>query len=203
MLIGLTGGLGSGKSSVAKVLSSLGCFIISADDLGHQVLEPGGEAYQPAIDLLGPEILNPDKTIDRRAVGAQVFKDPALLQKLNAIVHPAVRAKAKALAGGHFRDHPDGIAVVEAAILIETGSYKDYDRLIVATCRPEQQIERAMARDGLTRDEVLARMSRQIPLQEKVKYADYVIDTSGAREDTAAQTRKVYEALRSEAQKNS
>ncbi len=95
------------------------------------------------------------------------------------------------------RQHPDGIAVTEAAILVETGSYREFDKLIVAICRPEQQIERAMSRDHLSRQEVLDRMKRQMPLEEKVKYADYVIDTSGPKEDTLAQTRAVYETLRS------
>jgi len=196
--VGLTGGLASGKSFVGRTLAELGCFLIRADDLGHQVLEPGGEAYQATIDLFGKEILD-GTTINRRALGARVFANPADLQKLNALVHPAVRARAKALAQAYFERHPDGIAVFEAAILIETGSYKDYDRLIVAVCREEQQVERALARDGardgLTREQVLDRMRQQIPLRDKIKYADYVIDTSGSKEDTVLQTRKVYEDL--------
>jgi len=196
--VGLTGGLASGKSFVGHTLAELGCYLICADDLGHQVLEPGGEAYQATIDLFGKEILD-GTTINRRALGARVFANPAELQKLNALVHPAVRARAKALAQAYFERHPDGIAVFEAAILIETGSYKDYDRLIVAVCREEQQVERALARngarDGLTREQVLDRMRQQIPLRDKIKYADYVIDTSGSKEDTVLQTRKVYEDL--------
>jgi dephospho-CoA kinase len=192
--VGLTGGLASGKSFVGRTLAELGCYLIRADDLGHQVLEPGGEAYQATVDLFGKEILN-GASINRRVLGARVFADAALLEKLNALVHPPVRARAKALAEAYFEKHPDGIAVYEAAILIETGSYKDYDRLIVAVCRPEQQIERALARDGLTREEVLDRLRRQIPRRDKVKYADYVIDTSGSKEQTAVQTRSVYESL--------
>lgn len=199
--VGLTGGLASGKSSVGRILSDLGCLLIRADDLGHEVLEPQGEAYAAVVALFGAEILNPDRTINRRALGARAFADQALLESLNALVHPAVRARAHALADAHFREHPHGIAVYEAAILVETGSYKDFDRLLVAVCRPEQQIERAMARDGLTREEVLDRLKRQIPLDEKVKYADYVIDTSGTKEHTAAQTRQVYESLRTLAQR--
>jgi dephospho-CoA kinase len=200
--VGLTGGLASGKSFVGRTLAELGCYVIRADDLGHQALEPGGEAYQSVIELFGKEIREggPGTSIDRRALGARVFADPAQLEQLNALVHPVVRGRARALARAYFQQHPDGIAVFEAAILIETGSYKDYDRLIVAVCRREQQIERALARGGarygLTREEVLDRMSRQIPLQEKVQYADYVIDTSGSKEETAAQTRIVFESLK-------
>ena len=190
--VGLTGGLASGKSGVGRTLSELGCFVIRADDLGHQVLD---EARDEIASLFGREALNPDGSINRRALAARVFADPAELEKLNALVHPAVRARGRALARAYFDRNPQGIVVFEAAILVETGSYKDYERLIVAVCRPEQQIERAMARDGLTREEILDRMSRQIPLQDKVKYADYAIDTSGSEEATAAQTRNVYDAL--------
>lgn len=197
LLAGLTGGLASGKSHVGQQLAQLGCFLVQADELGHQVLMPGGEAYQPVIREFGPDIVNPDGDIDRRKLAALVFDNPQRLQALNALVHPPVRARTVALIHEFAAGHPDGIAVVEAAILIETGTYRNYDRLIVVTCREEQQVERAMHRDGVTREEALARLRRQLPLAEKVKYADFVIDTSGSRENTAAQTRVVYDALRS------
>ena len=187
--VGLTGGLATGKSSVGRTLAGLGCYLIKYDEIGHQVIEPGGEAHDAVLSEFG--------TVDRRLLGARVFADPALLARLNALVHPPARARARALAEAFWREHPDGIAVTEAAILIETGSYKDYDKLIVAVCRPEQQVERAMARDGLSRTEVLDRLSRQMPIEDKVKYADYVIDTSGTKERTLEQTQSVYNALRS------
>jgi len=193
--VGLTGGLASGKSFVGRSLADLGCYLIRADELGHQVLEPGREAYDPVVREFGTGILNPDRTIDRRRLAALVFHDPARLEKLNALVHPPVRARTRTLLEEYEADHPHGIAVVEAAILIETGSYRDYARLILAVCGKEQQIERAMARDGLTREEVLDRLSRQMPLHEKIQYADYVIDTSGTKENTLAQTGTVYESL--------
>lgn len=193
--VGLTGGLASGKSFVGRSLADLGCYLIRADEVGHQVLEPGGEAYDAVVREFGAGILHPDGTMDRRRLGALVFHDPARLAQLNALVHPPVRARTRRLLEEYEAAHPDGIAVVEAAILIETGSYRDYARLILAVCGKEQQIERAMARDGLTREQVLDRLSRQMPLDEKIQYADYVIDTSGAKENTLAQTRAVYESL--------
>jgi len=193
--VGLTGGLASGKSFVGRSLADLGCYLIRADELGHQVLEPGREAYDPVVREFGTGILNPDRTIDRRRLAALVFHDPARLEKLNARVHPPVRARTRTLLEEYEAEHPHGIAVVEAAILIETGSYRDYARLILAVCSEEQQIERAMARDGLTREEVLDRLSRQMPLDQKIQFADYVIDTSGPKENTLAQTRAVYESL--------
>lgn len=168
--------------------------------MGHMVLMPGGEAYNATVAEFGETILNPEGTIDRRRLAGLVFNDPDRLEKLNRIVHPSVRKRTESLIAGFKARQPGGIAVVEAAILVETGSHKRYDRLIVAVCTEEQQIQRAMERDGITRDEAMARLRRQLPLQEKIKYADYVIDTSGAREDTAAQTRAVYEKLRSSQQ---
>ncbi len=196
LLVGLTGGYASGKSFVGRELASLGCLVIKADDLGHKVIEPGAEAYDSVIAEFGRGILNTDGTINRRALGALVFDDPDRLAKLNAMVHPPVHARTKKLIDEFALEHPDGIAVSEAAILIETGGARKYDKLIVAICSELQQIERAMERDHLTRDEVLARLRRQMPLAEKVKYADYVIDTSGTKKHTIEQTRGVFTALR-------
>jgi len=194
--VGLTGGLASGKSFVGRALSDLGCLLIQADLLGRQVLEQGGETYEAVVKTFGNQIVDPDGRINRRRLAKIVFSDPEQLAKLNALVHPRVKERERDLAAEFAREHPDGIAVTEAAILVETGSYKDYDRLIVAVCRPEQQIERSMERDGVSREEVLNRLSRQMPLEEKVKHADFIIDTSGTKEDTLQQVRTVYESLR-------
>jgi dephospho-CoA kinase len=194
--IGLTGGLASGKSFVGHALADLGCLLIQADELGHLVMAPGAEAYEGIVREFGTEILNPDSTINRRFLAAQVFGNPERLEKLNALVHPPVRAREEALAAAFAERNPGGIAVSEAAILIETGRHRSYARLIVAVCGEQQQIERAMSRDHLTREEVLDRMRRQMPLEEKVKYADYVVDTSGTKEHTLEQTREVYQSLR-------
>jgi len=194
--VGLTGGLASGKSFVGRTLADLGCLLIQADEIGREVQAPGGAAYDGIVKEFGTAILHSDGTIDRRRLGAEVFGKPELLAKLNALVHPPVRARVKQLQEAFRASRPDSISITEAAILVETGSYRDYARLIVAVCTREQQIERAMARDHLTRDEVLDRLQRQMPLEEKVKYADYIIDTSGTKEHTAAQTREVYESLR-------
>jgi len=195
--VGLTGGLASGKSFVGHQLAALGCLLIEADELGHQVLEPGGEAYAPVVAEFGREILTPDGAIDRRKLASIVFHQPERLEKLNSLVHPPVRARTRQLIDEFAQREPHGIAVIEAAILIETGSWRGYDRLIVAVCSEEQQIERAMARDRLSREAVLDRLSRQMPLADKVKYADYVIDTSGTKPRTIEQTRNVYASLRS------
>jgi len=193
--VGLTGGLATGKSFVGRTLAELGCHLIRNDDLGHAVMLPGGEAYDGIVREFGPAILNPDGTVDRRKLASLVFHDKDRLAALNALVHPPVRARTHAELEAYEKAHPDGIAVVEAAILVETGSFREYEKLIVAVCGLEQQMDRAMARDGLTREEVVNRLSRQMPLAEKIRYADYVIDTSGTKENTIAQTKTVYESL--------
>lgn len=194
--VGLTGGLASGKSFVGNTLVSFGCQLIEADELGHRVMLPGAEAYDAVVAEFGPGILDPERRIDRRKLGAIVFENPERLEKLSSLVHPPVRAREKRLIEEIGQADPRAIVVVEAAILVETGSYKNFDRLIVAVCSLEQQIERAMKRDGRTREEVTARLSRQLPLEQKVRVADYVIDTSSTKENTIEQTRAVYGSLR-------
>jgi len=195
--VGLTGGLASGKSFVADALAALGCHLIRADELGHQVIAPGGESHTAVIEEFGRGILKEDGSIDRRRLAALVFGDPERLARLNGLVHPAVIAREEELMRRYSAEDPRGIAVVEAAILIETGSYKRFDRLILANCPERQQLERAMARDGMSEAEARGRLERQMPLHEKLRYADYVIDTSGEKEDTLRQTHAVYESLRS------
>jgi dephospho-CoA kinase len=195
--VGLTGGLATGKSFVGHALAELGCHFIEADELGHQVLLPDGEAYDAVVREFGPGILDGEKQIDRRKLGALVFGQPELLEKLNRLVHPPVGARQARLIAEIAAQDPQAIVVVAAAILVETGSYKRFDRLIVVTCTLEQQIERAMKRGAYTREEVLARLSRQLPQEEKVRLADYVIHTSGPKENTLEQVLTVFELLRS------
>ena len=194
--VGLTGGLACGKSFVGEALASHGCLLVQADELGHEVLAPGGEAYDAVLSEFGKEILADSGEIDRRALAGRVFGSPDLLTRLNSLVHPpVVRREERLLSDFEARD-PHGIAVVEAAILIETGSYKRFGRIILVTCEEEQQVERAMRRPGAVEADVRARISRQMPLAEKRKFADFVIDTSGDKEHTLRQTGAVYEALR-------
>jgi dephospho-CoA kinase len=194
--VGLTGGLASGKSFVGTALQHLGCKLIEADALGHLVLMPGGSAYAPVVKAFGPGILNPDRTINRKTLALEVFSNKERLTLLNSLVHPEVYKRTDELMAEYFGADPDAIVVVEAAIHVETGGYKRFHRLILVVCEAEQQIERAMAR-GATRQEAMARLASQMPLAEKRKYADYVIDTSGTKEDTLRQTREVYDSLRS------
>jgi dephospho-CoA kinase len=196
--VGLTGGYATGKSFVASEFAKLGCYVIHADELGHAVLQPDGAAYTPAVQLFGNGILTSEGFVDRKKLAAIVFGSPDLLAQLNAIVHPAVFEKEQELTAAFFEREPDGIVVYEAAILIETGRSKQYDWLILTTASEDVQIARAMHRDGATREQALARIDRQLPFEEKRKYADFVIDTSGTKQATIRQVHQVYPALRKE-----
>lgn len=195
--VGLTGGLACGKSFVGAALASYGCLVIQADELGHEVLAKGGEAYGAVVREFGEEIVGTEGQIDRRKLAGRVFQSSQDLARLNALVHPRVVRREEELVAEFAAREPHGIAVVEAAILIETGSYRRFGRIILVTCLEEQQVERALRREGALLADVRARLSRQMPLAEKRKYADFVVDTSGDKEDTLRQTRTVYEALRS------
>lgn len=194
--VGLTGGLATGKSFVGRTLSELGCLWIQADALGHRVLEPGGEAFDPVVREFGKGILKEDGSIDRTRLANEVFGKPERLEALNGLVHPSVIAMEEEMIRQFAESNPSGVAVVEAAILVEHGGHKRFDRLVVTRCEQHQQIERAMERPGATLEQVRARLDRQMPLEEKVGLADYVIDTSGAKENTVEQVRRVYESLR-------
>ena len=195
--VGLTGGLASGKSFVGHSLADLGCYLIEADQLGHEVMLPGAEAYDAVVREFGAGILDPDGQIDRRKLSAQVWDHPQRLEKLNTFIHPAVRAREERRMAEIAQADPHAIAVVAAAILVETGSYRNFDKLIVVTCSAEQQMERALKRGSYSKEEILARLSRQLPIDDKVRLADYVIDTSGSKESTLEQVRSVYQSLRS------
>jgi dephospho-CoA kinase len=196
--VGLTGGLACGKSFVGEALKQMGCLLIQADELGHQALARNGSAYKAVVAEFGPGVVAATGEIDRKALAAEVFGNPDRLATLNALVHPAVVKREEELIASFARRDSEGIAVVEAAILIETGSYHRFDRMILVTCKAEQQVERAMRREGAVEAEVQARLNSQMPPEEKRKYADFVIDTSGDKEATLRQTRAVYDALRRE-----
>ena len=196
--VGLTGGLATGKSYVSARLAKLGCHVIQADKLGHEVLRRGGEAYEDVLAEFGEGILGDDGEIDRKALGAIVFSDPAKLAKLNSLVHPCVFARQEAFFATVERDDPHGIAVVEAAIMIESGSYKRYDRLVVTVCPPETQVRRFVERGG-TEEEARDRLARQMSIDEKRAFADFIIDTSGTFAETDEQVRGVYETLKLQA----
>jgi len=194
--VGLTGGLATGKSFVGQALADMGCYLIKADELGHEVLRREGEAYEAVVWEFGQRILNADGSIDRKLLAAEVFEKPERLEVLNSLVHPPVIRREEELTAEIAARDPEAIVITEAAILIETGNYKRFEKLILVVCDEQQQLARAIQREGADREEVLARITCQMPLREKQKFADYVIDNSGSMEETLRQTGEVYQSLR-------
>jgi dephospho-CoA kinase len=194
--IGLTGSIAVGKSFVVSVLGELGCATFDADKIAHSVMEPGRPAYDDIVRHFGTEVLAPDGSIDRASLGPIVFGDPVRRQMLNDIVHPRViEEQNRLLAEAEQRD-PDGIAIVDAALMIESGGYKRFDGLIVVFCDREIQIDRLMKRNNLSREEAELRVAAQMSSEEKRRFADYEIDTSGTHEETRERVVAMYEQLR-------
>jgi dephospho-CoA kinase len=194
--VGLTGSIGVGKSFVAGVLAELGCHVLDADDVAREVVSPGSAGLDAVVDAFGPDVLQSDGTLDRKRLGALVFADEVKRQLLNAIVHPFIIARQdERMLEWETRD-PKGIGVVDAALMIESGGYRSFDKLIVVHCRPEVQVERLMARDGFSRTEAERRIGSQMPQEEKQKYADYLIDTSDGFESARKRTEAVYRDLK-------
>jgi dephospho-CoA kinase len=197
LLVGLTGGIATGKSTVAETLRSLGAEVIDADQLARDVVAPGESALAEIVREFG-DVRNPDGTLDRKKLGAIVFNDPARRKQLEAITHPAIRqrflARLAALEAGGY----EGLVFFDAPVMIESGNYRNMDRLVVVFTDETTQRGRLMARDGMAPTEASARMGTQMPVIDKAKLADYVIDNTGDRATTAARTREVFEALLAE-----
>ena len=195
--VGLTGSIGVGKSFVAVVFQELGCHVIDADQTAREVVIPGAPGIAAVVGAFGPDVLLEDGTLDRPKLGSLVFDDQNKRELLNSILHPLIIARQDEQLREWERRDPNGVGIVDAALIIESGGYKRFDKLIVVHCRPEQQLERLMKRDALSREAAEQRIRAQMPQDEKKKYADYLIDTSEGFDATRAQTKEVYGQLRS------
>jgi dephospho-CoA kinase len=197
-VFGLTGGIASGKSTVAKRLRERGIPVIDADQLAREVVRAGTDGFDAVVAAFGSDVVGPDGELDRKRLGAQVFADAEARRKLNAIVHPRIFAKSAAEVA-RLRDEGHPVACYEAALLVENGLSEGFRPLVVVALPLTTQVERVMARDGLTRAEALARIEAQLPLAEKVAMADYVIDNDGSLADLEARTDGVLAAIRASA----
>jgi len=193
--LGITGGIASGKSVVASELRKLGFYVIDADRLAHQLTEPGQRAYREVIAEFGTSILAADQRIDRSKLAAIVFPDRAKLDRLNAIVHPRVEEATFAQFAQCQREGTLDAVFVEAALLVEAGFHKSLDGLVVAWCKPEQQLERLIAR-GLSEAEAQKRIASQMAVEEKLRFATERIDCSGSLEETQRQVEALATRLR-------
>jgi dephospho-CoA kinase len=193
--VGLTGSIGVGKSFVTSVFVELGCRVLDADQTAREVVMPGTPGLKALVEFFGRDILATDGTLDRKRLGALVFADQSKREQLNYILHPFIIARQDEILNGWEAEDPKGIGIVDAALMIESGGYKRFDKLIVVHCRPEVQLERLMLRDKLSRDEALRRINSQMPQEEKQKFADYLIDTSDGFELTRSRTVEIYNQL--------
>lgn len=199
LIVGLTGGIASGKSLAARVFKDLGARVIDADKIVHDLLEPNQEAWREVLNYFGNDVLLPDNGIDRRKLGEIVFHDAEKRAWLNKCLHPKVFAVYTEQVN-HIRARaPEAIIVLDAPLLIETGYQRNMDKVIVVYADREQQIERLMVRDNLRRDQAVARIESQMPLAEKCAHADYIIDNTGSRADAERNAREVFEKLKKEA----
>ena len=198
--VGLTGGIGCGKSTVAAMLRELGCHVLDADLIARRLIEPGQPAYDEILHEFSEDVLAADRSVDRARLASIVFADSARLACLNAIVHPRVLAEEDRQLAELERSDPRGVAVIEAALLVESGFYLRLDRLIVVWCRPEQQMARLTEPGygrGMTREQAERRIASQLDIEEKRLLADDVIDCSGTLEETHRQVTELVRRLKS------
>jgi dephospho-CoA kinase len=193
--VGLTGSIAVGKSFVASLFVELGCHVLDADQTAREVVMPGTPGLKALTEAFGEDILNADGTLDRKELGAVIFADQSERERLNHILHPFIIARQDEILNAWEAEDPEGIGIVDAALMIESGGYRRFDKLIVVHCRPEVQLERLMLRDKLAREEALRRINSQMPQAEKQKFADYLIDTSDGFELTRARTVEIYQKL--------
>jgi len=195
LIVALTGGIATGKSIVAKTLEDLGCYIHSADKIAHQLMEPQKLAWKKIVNHFGRGILNPGKTINRPKLGVLVFKNEKDRTFLNKLLHPLVLEGKKKIIKKIMKDGHHKIFISEAALTVESGFMKFFDKIVVVYCEDEIQIKRLQTRDKINREQALEKIRAQMPQKKKLSYADYIIDSSGTIHSTIEQTERVYRSL--------
>jgi dephospho-CoA kinase len=202
MRVALTGGIATGKSHCLRAFAALGVRTLDSDVLAREAVAPGTAGLEAVLGRFGRGLVQPDGTLDRAALGRIVFADSTARHDLEAIIHPLVYATIQAHVGSPSRQpdaaNPGVFSIADIPLLYESGHAQDFDRVVVAACRPDQQLQRLMARDGLSEDDARRRIATQWPIDVKVGRADYVIDTSGPLTDTDRQVVEVFERLRAE-----
>jgi len=195
LLVGLTGSIATGKSTVSRMFAHLGARVIDADLLAREVVMPGQAAYLRIVEDFGPQVVQDDGALDRKALGAIVFADPARRKRLEEITHPAIGLRQQRMLSALDEESFEGVVIWDAALLFEGGGAARMDRVVVVYADPEIERQRLMERDGLSDADARARIASQMPIAEKAKLAHHVIDNSGPREETERQVRAVYEAF--------
>ena len=195
LIVSLTGGIATGKSVAADVLKNLGCYIHKADETAHRLMMPGTMAWTKIVEHFGRDVLNKNNTVNRPRLGAVVFSDQKKRAFLNSLIHPLVMEEKKKIIQRLLKKGRYKIFISEAALTIEAGFGAFFDKIVVVTCQPEMQIQRLMSRDRISRQQALLKVQSQMRLEEKTKFADYIIDSSGTLEQTVEQTERVFRNL--------
>jgi dephospho-CoA kinase len=196
LLVGLTGGMGSGKTTVAKLFKALGAYVLDADEICRSLVEPEKPAWREVIDLLGNGILKDDQTLDRRKVADIVFKDPEKKRALEAILHPRVMEEEQAVYKDILQDDPEALVIIDAALLIESENYRKVDKVIVIACDEETQLHRIMAKNMFSQEDVQNRLQQQMPLEEKIKFADYVLHNDSGLSELKEKVETLFHQLK-------
>ncbi|MFQ5781339.1 MAG: dephospho-CoA kinase [Nitrospiria bacterium] len=197
--VGLTGGIASGKSTVSRLLRQAGAFIIDADKIAHDLIKKGEKAYHPVVEAFGKGILDGAGEIDRKRLGKIAFRDPIRLKTLNQIIHPSVLERAERKRKALARKHPKGVTVFDAALLIESGAYKGVDWVLLVYVDRATQVDRLTQRDGLSRKEAERRVDIQMPIDQKVSFADEVINNLRPFPEVEKEVNRIYKRLQDRA----
>ena len=196
LLAGLTGGMGSGKTTVGKLFKALGAYILDADEICRSLLEPGKPAWNETVDLLGNGILRDDHTLDRRKIADVVFSDLEKKKALEAILHPRVMEEEQAVYKDILKDDPGALVIIDAALLIESGNYRKVDKVIVIACDEETQLHRIMDKNTFSREDAHRRLQQQMPLEEKSKFADYVLHNDSGLSELEEKVEALFHQLK-------
>ena len=196
LIVGLTGGVASGKTAISQVLKEEGAYIIDADQIARELVQPHKPAWNELIRAFGKEILQEDGSIHRKKLADKVFADPEKRKLLNQILHPRIKEEMGRRTKEIGQKDPEAIVVIDAPLIVELGDHREMDKLIVVTSTQTQQIERLKERDGINPEEALRILSSQMPVEEKVKLADYVIRNEGSFEETKKRAKEVFKELR-------
>ena len=195
LLVGLTGGIGSGKSLAASFFKELGAHIIDADQLSRDLVHPGQTALKEIVNYFGKNILDPTGNLDRRKLAKIVFQDPGKKSILEGILHPKIFKKEQEVFIEIFTKDPFAIVIIDAALLIESGNYKHVNKVIVVRSSEESQIQRILSRNAVSFDEAVARIKNQMSLEEKIKYADFILDNNMQQEDLKHKVQELFPQL--------
>ncbi len=196
LLAGLTGGMGSGKTTVGKLFKALGAYVLDADEICRSLLEPGKPAWNETVDLLGNGILRDDQTLDRRKIADVVFSDLEKKKALEAILHPRVMEEEQAVYKDILKDDPGALVIIDAALLIESGNYRKVDKVIVIACDEETQLHRIMAKNTFSREDAQRRLQQQMSLEEKSKFADYVLHNDSGLSELEEKVEALFHQLK-------